>query len=330
MSNPLLADVDLLFGRDLEATGFLRLVRNGDTLFKMAPIAALNYDSISKRVGITGADSGTQQTIAAKGLGGNPKTELDADKHLADILEKVQDQMSQEGWKPPLTKTGNPDSGAYGKEVHRRASELLKNANGYYTDVFVDANGKILSIGGPPPGGLKDTTQIDILAVKHGYKLKVGDVIDPEKLLGVYDIKTGAAKLEGDQLERLQKIVERGAKTPDELKKGPKVKSLRHKYVYQQGKGLTVNPRFTLIVRMISIFGLAGAVNATLHASQYDGELDEIEHLMKQFKFAPEDQKKVIAVEILGKMRNYFSHFVDDDFSLNLVTLGQLYDLLGR
>ena len=103
------------------------------------------------------------------------------------------------------------------------------------------------------------------------------------------------------------------------------------KYSYDQSKKqLVPNPKYGIITKMIAAFGLAGAVNAALHADQFDDELIDIQLQMDLMKGMNDTDFKAAAAPLLLSMKNYFEHFTDDPMMLNLITLGQLYRMFGK
>lgn len=107
---------------------------------------------------------------------------------VANVIMAVIDEMQAENWQP----TGPPNTGAFGNEVHRRVFDRM-TGNGWYSSVWVHRNTReIMSIGSP--AGVLDTIEIDLLRVRNGVQLNVGDTFDPNQLrCRAFEIKTSVS-----------------------------------------------------------------------------------------------------------------------------------------
>ena len=126
------------------------------------------------------------------------------------VIEEVEAMVRIE-WEP-----GNPsDSGAFGKEVHRRVVNRLRGKSGWMINVVVENDtNRILKIDGVgdrlPQQGY---TQVDILRTEKGilggyYSPNVGDVIDHNRLEDLYDIKTTmSGGFTPNQKDRLKSVL---------------------------------------------------------------------------------------------------------------------------
>jgi hypothetical protein len=83
------------------------------------------------------------------------------------------------------------DGSAFGKETHARVAARLNGRPGWISSAYFDTNTReLLSIGSAPPGGTTNRTEIDVIKVKSGQALNIGDVYDPAKIESVWEVKT--------------------------------------------------------------------------------------------------------------------------------------------
>jgi hypothetical protein len=112
------------------------------------------------------------------------------------VMQHIIDEVTQEleadlnhAWKNAY----HPDdTGAYGKEVHKRVGQRLQGKLDWHSSVWFDTTTrKVVSIGAPPQGGATDTIgEIDVLKMKKGQTIQVGWEYDPSKVSTVHEIKT--------------------------------------------------------------------------------------------------------------------------------------------
>jgi len=82
------------------------------------------------------------------------------DTEIATAVENIVEKMRAGSWSP--TNVKNP--GEFGNEVHTRVEAQLRKDPRWQFNVFVEnKTNKIVGIGALPPGGVKGTTQIDVL-----------------------------------------------------------------------------------------------------------------------------------------------------------------------
>ncbi|MBX9787721.1 MAG: hypothetical protein K2Y37_02305 [Pirellulales bacterium] len=221
--------------------------------------------------------SGKKPSGAAKKL-------MQANQTFAEIIKKVVDEMDAEGWRP----TNPADSGEFGKEVHRRASERINaqrwgKANRWKTDVLVDDNTKqILSLNAP--SGRNGATQVDVIYFKGNYRPKVGDILDTNKTR-IYEIKTSA----GGTVKEAQRVRLQSLQTD-----GTDIQVTGTRLKYQQSTGsLVPNPKYLRSLQVLAAIG-AGAISAyaIVHSADSDPLLEEfrIELLATKAATNPNDR----------------------------------------
>jgi len=191
----------------------------------------------------------------------------DMEKAIKDVVE----EMQKENWKP----TDMTDSGAYGKEVHNRVQTKLTGSN-WQHEIYVDnTTKKVVSVGKPPAGGVKGTTQVDSIYLKNGDKLKVGDVFDPSKVNDLYDVKTTLnGGIGPDQKGRLKKLLDPKMQRP--------IKTVHSPRRWTASRGWHTPNTVTCrgIVRALQLLGPIGATLACVRNSEHDNELEDIYNLM--------------------------------------------------
>jgi hypothetical protein len=277
-------------------------------------------------VTIDGSTTSLQYSASVPQNVGATLNPTNADIEMQKVVQQVTKQMKKQGWKPPLPAPGRyPDPGAFGKEVDRRASQILGNRKNWATQVYVDdATKRIVSIGAPPPGGgqaLKNTTQIDAAALKGGYRPVVGQIWDATKA-DVYEIKASAygGYIADWQLSRLRALGSDGH-----------VRLVRPLDVYKQG-AWTVNARIKTVVRVLQLIGLATAAWNVINYAEYDGEFNK---LMSDIQTAAArkdpDQRLADGLLVLQDAKQYLSHFTpgDSDIVVSFTQLGAITKLIN-
>lgn len=251
---------------------------------------------------------------SATGIITPPKHE----KQLAELLVSVPEEMLQEGWVPV-----NPDdSGAYGKEVHRRISASLADDARWMTDVFVDSNtNAILSVGHVPPGGRAGTTEIDVLRLKRGYRPKVGDTLNPSRIQGLYEIKTSVAgAVLPEQLARLKRVIG-----------GGDVKLAVTETRWIPDEGWQRVRRTQNLIRVLGIAGVAAVTYAYLvpdtAMAAYENVAEEYEDLaFARNRTSPDELEITLeAAEVVAASRAYLSRYVEDPAIVDLITQLAIY-----
>lgn len=237
-----------------------------------------------------------------------------ADAQIAHRMDKVELEMAKQGWKPK--KSG----GDYGSEVHTRVSqelEGLRDKSGnkrWYTEVWVDLQtNKILGFG-PNPGF--QTTQhhawVDAMYVKPGYVPKKGDVLDPNQIEDLYELKTSArGRIRQDQRDKYKKIINGG--NPH----GPRdIKTLTTKYSYDPAAGIVHNQkyknRFVFYGIIAGLLGhtIAQDVSAMVSYSDDEGQFDSVAVKFRDAAMETDPtQKRVKELVAKDALFNYLEGF---------------------
>lgn len=231
--------------------------------------------------------------------------------------------MESQGWIPP-----NPaDDGAFGKEVHARvATTIAQNNDGrWITNVYVASENHpttpfrtILSIGQPPQGGTTGTTEIDVLRVKDGYNPQVGEVLNPQQLDDLFEIKTSV----GGKINQAQKIKLKAVR-------GGLIKISMSERRWTSAAGWAKTPRVVKYIKLLGLLGLVATAYAFINLDSYDDDVDELIIKLDAVKAEPPDQKKVAAMLVMNDIRGYLNHF-DPSNSVDIITLTAIYDMLGH
>ena len=256
-----------------------------------------------------------------------------ADEQLAKIVERVTAQMKREGWV-----SANPaDDGAFGREFQKRVFaelEQLRERNGlfggrvqrWYTDIWVRKDTLEVVAMGTVPQGIHhgELAQIDAIYVEAGYKPQVGQVLDRNKVLEVYELKTPDGYVLPRQLNTLKALFPQRH-----------IKSVASPIRWDRSVGcLVANTKYVRAVKVFGIvasaLGVAASLRAIIHLPDYDYEFHEIEIGFHALANADtEEDARVAAISLVGKIRSYLSHFVDST-SLDYITIGTVYRIAGK
>jgi hypothetical protein len=180
------------------------------------------------------------------------------DTELATVIRNVIKKMDG-SWMPD----NDADKGAFGKAVHEKVGAQLKNKAGWGVDIFVDnGTNRIRSIGGPPVGGVNDTTQIDLIRFKSGYTPEIGQVLEHTQIEDLYDIKTTASGVPNpEQATRLRSVLNGWGDGDRAIKVG----LVERRWVAT--KGWIDNPRGKNAIGLMRMLGLAAGIADTASAA---------------------------------------------------------------
>ncbi len=253
-------------------------------------------------------------------------TPIARDKFVADtIREAVVDMEVNPSW---IDNYDPNDDGKFGKEVHRRVRSRLLDIGDiqWKTTVYVASDShptepfrKILSIGDTPSGGVAGTTEIDVLRLKGDYNPQVGEILDPNKIDDIYEIKTSAGgKIDVNQKFRLRAV------------RNDKIKIAMSERRFTSTLGWHNTPRVVKVIKMLGIVGLATSAYAIINSDTYDDEVDQIILKLDAAK-AEQDpaERKVEILLVIDDIRRYLDKF-DPGTMVNLVTTAEIYRILGQ
>lgn len=246
-------------------------------------------------------------------------------ERLGKSIKDVVERMKAEDWAPK-----NPlDDGAFGKEVHARVSaQLAAEDPRWVADIYVRRTDKqILSIGVPPPGGVAGTAQVDLVYLKEGQQLQVGQIWDHNKYNLLAEIKTSiGGKISAGQKEVL-KALNNGQRIF--VTEGAPV-------MWKRQGGWQTNSKWRRVGRLLAILGAASAVWNIMHADDYDDELDAILAKADDIRSTPyhehaggEQEKVGDILEFQTMYANYLAHFTPDDTPIQIMQLLSAYDLIA-
>lgn len=157
---------------------------------------------------------------------GGPQAVTKGDKVVAlkirEVIEEME-AMRDPPWSPAVDGLSASDSGAFGKAVHKRVADKLRR-DGWWHDVWVKrGTNEIVAIDTftQPPGTIANQIQqVDILHLEAGYTPQVGQILDRDRILDLYELKFTLSEIKDTaQIQRLKVI--RGG----EIKLG---RSVRH------------------------------------------------------------------------------------------------------
>ncbi|HVT87422.1 MAG TPA: hypothetical protein VHD56_01105 [Tepidisphaeraceae bacterium] len=241
------------------------------------------------------------------------------------VQDKVQEMHSQ-SWTPTIP----TDDGAFGKEVHTRVSAQLTAEDSHWvSDVYVRrSDNHIISIGAPPPGGVTGTTQVDLIYLKQGQQLQVGQVWDREQYSLMAEVKTSiGGKIDPDQLGRLKAL---NGGEDIFVTEGTEV-------MYKRSGGWQINTKWKQIGRFLSLVGAAKTAWNIMHADSYDAEMDAIitkANYIQKRPYVPgpigETEKVGDLVQLQSMFGDYLSHFVPSDTAVNAMKLFSLNKIISE
>lgn len=225
-------------------------------------------------------------------------------RELNEVVDRATDEMQREKWKPKNPK----HDGAFGNEVHRRASIAMQGRKGWAVDVYVDDNTQIVkSIGSVPKGGVKGTTQVDVARLVRRYTPKVGQKWDESRAYTA-DIKTSINKgLSDDQEARLQSLSADGQVST--------VKSVR---VYSVRKGWHVNHKLKRAGQALVAIGVVSSAYAIVNVSAYDHEFNEMADAIEDYRTAEQGaQRRLAGLNANAKITAYLERFLPESDPLH-------------
>ncbi len=220
------------------------------------------------------------------------------------------------------------DDGAFGKEVHKRASLRLTGSN-WMTDVWVlRSENRVVAIGGTQPPGYQSTqlTQVDVLRLKQGYRPQVGEVLDPSRIDDLIEIKTSlSAELTESQEDRLRRVV--GGR--DVRKAVPVRRWSRTSGWHEHLRGRNMRMGLAL-VGGASLAGLSSAYTIMHYTDHEQQFVAQIEPLIRDFRHEQNEAFRALyAAEIIDKIGSYLGNFMPDATVVGLIKVATIYRILG-
>lgn len=258
-----------------------------------------------------------QSTLSKKQL----KQMQQGDKLLTEV-DTIVEQMRADGWEPPPPQAGqNPDPGAFGKEVHKRATAALHGKPGIAMDVWVHNDTKqVLHIGPSQPSGFptQGTTQIDaVVILDKNYTLQVGQTYDVNKCVAreiKMSIDNVTNSVIGPQLEKLNDWSANG-----------EARLVRARSHWKPSTGWTSNPKFLNTKKALMIAGAVSTsaaaasadwiapVHALVVSAQQDEQIEQISLAYKKVKAASsESDRNIHAQDALDLTKQYIMQFFPD------------------
>ena len=191
-----------------------------------------------------------------------PASETDA--LFAEALDGVVEEMRADQTNSWRASYAPEDSGAFGKEVHRRMALRMQGRPGWVSSVWVNRTTlEIASIGPPPPGGLTGFTEIDLLRLRPGQSLGVGQVYNHDLVEELFEIKTSSqGQITPDQKMRLHELTNN---------RPFKLSTPKHRFTSGWGD----HPTGGKMWKIMAFFGVASTAYALLGRSDHQALADE-------------------------------------------------------
>jgi hypothetical protein len=274
------------------------------------------------------------------------------DHIIEQLTREAENELDPKNWRPKPTQSGNPHKGAWGVDLEQKLYPKLeairerswrfgKEHQVWYTDITVDADGKIVDIkhSNPSARSTGGNIQIDAIKVKRGYVPRVGEKLDVDQIEDMYDLKANrSGTIPRDQRDKLNKLLQSGSD------KTRKVKIVHSRYrISQESKyqKLIDNPKFTKMVKYASFLAMGGLilgvdrnVFAMVRPEEHEDELDQVmndyERILRTRHTADPIQLKLDIIALQQKFSNYLRHFSDSVYNFDLVDLIQTYGTIGK
>lgn len=224
------------------------------------------------------------------------------------------------------TNPANPDSGIYGKLLHREASLGMRGKPRWKTNVWMDqTTKKVLSVNDPDFHGSGNVMEIDLAYMKRGKSIQVGQTFRPDDVVDVFELKTShGGKIDALQLEKYQDAM--GGRNPI------KVHVPKRQQRGAAGWQIVENPRAIRKIRLLqnAAIGLAagfGVFNTAMAlASPSTTEDDAYEDLIisieqfRRVRGSNDAEAKLALVDIIARMRTWLTAATGDAGVANVAT----------
>jgi hypothetical protein len=226
-------------------------------------------------------------------------------KYTVQFLEKY-------GWRPK-----NPvNRGSFGDIVHKLTGDHFKDKPGWLVDAYVGRDTNILLSIGSKPANLPESAfqQVDIIKLRDGFTPQVGQTLQVDDIVDLYDIKTSLSGNIGPaQAARLKKILNGG-----DVSGQKSVKSLMTPRRWTPERGWHDNIRYHNGIKLFGLF-IGAEIWAALHIEDYREEFDKIIIEARLINGeTPPKRPEAIAAWLETHVKPYFQHFVADDFATNI------------
>ena len=246
-------------------------------------------------------------------------------RQLASAVQAVTEEMEGEGW----VALNPDDKGEFGREVHRRVSPQLHGQGRWFADVFVDnTTREVLSVGpGGAPGVGSGYTQVDLVHMTDGNAPVVGQVLDPDTVEDLVDIKTSVrGTIDVDQRARLRALID---------DRDIKVVSTPRRWDPKTSSWI-VNNKWQLAAGFFSLVGVGAAGYNLVQNDSYDAELQAIVAKVEGIRsrdystIGGEATKRLEVFDVANDLTNYLSHFTVDEMSIDILRAALLYSIIGQ
>lgn len=242
----------------------------------------------------------------------------DLDEEIRRVTDAVVDELERAGWWP----ANIANDGEYGSTVHALVTERLRGKRRWLVHVCVEMDTRrIVSIGHGQ--GTATVVQVDAIGLDRGYRPRVGDILDLDRVRG-YELKASlVGQIEAEQRARLARVF--GSRSFGQV---------RAKRIWTQN-GFVNARNVSRTVKILQLVGLAATAWAVIHYDDYQEEFDQMAaawHEFRQSREAVTDPVLVMecGLRAVGATRQYLSHFMPDDTVLNVVALKEYYRVVSQ
>jgi hypothetical protein len=155
---------------------------------------------------------------------------------------------------------------------------------------------------------------VDIIKLRDGFTPQVGQTLQVDDIVDLYDIKTSLSGNIGPaQAARLKKILNGG-----DVSGQKSVKSLMTPRRWTPERGWHDNIRYHNGIKLFGLF-IGAEIWAALHIEDYREEFDKIIIEARLINGeTPPKRPEAIAAWLETHVKPYFQHFVADDFATNI------------
>jgi len=170
---------------------------------------------------------------------------------------------------------------------------------------------KIVAIGSKKGFSIGGTTEVDVVAMKHGQTLRVGQTWRKSKVKLLVEIKTSiSGRVGANQRGRLMALAPEGKYRA----------TIGTPYRWTQKKKWHKNPKYTRVMKLLVLIGMANTALNVLTAAESDAELVDIRQdamsISRRDRLDnwPNDLQRITAkIAVQKKIAIYLRRFVTED-----------------
>lgn len=230
----------------------------------------------------------------------------------------------------------NPDTGTYGKLLHREAALRMRDKPRWQTNVWIRLEDKeVLSVNDPDFNGGNGTMEVDLAYMKRGKSIDVKKKFKPDDVVHAFEIKTSyTGTISEDQLDKYQRVL--GGRDPVKVHV-PK----RQERVGRLWK-VVDNPKAQQKIRVlqhVAVGAVAGfGVFNTAMALASAGSDEEIAYqdlvlaiqIYQRVRGRNDAEAKLALIDITDKMRIWLAIATSDSRVADIATLVFTLEVITR